>query len=74
MVKNLYRGIFNYSHEVKIRYTTASSKRQAKIFMMHQLAREHDVHYCVVAGIFDGSKQNFEINMEVEYKEVDDGM
>ena len=74
MVKNLYRGCFNYAHEVEIRRTTASSGRQAKIFMMHQLAREHGVSYAAVSRIFDGSKPNFGVELEIEDKEVDDGV
>ncbi len=45
-------------------YKSAYSGRQAKIYMMRQLAKDHEVSYSTVAAIFDGSKPNFEVKVE----------
>ena len=60
----LYKGIFNYSHEMVIKYSHAPSKASAKMRMINQLAKEHGVHASVVYGIFDGSKDNYRIEEE----------
>lgn len=54
----LWRGSFRYSHELKIIYTRAPSKASAKMRMINQLAKEHDVHPSHVYSVFDGSIDN----------------
>lgn len=65
MKKELYKGLFVYSSELETRYAYAFSGRQAKVFMMRQLASDHEVSYQTVFNLFDGSKANFEIKKEV---------
>ncbi len=60
----LYKGIFNYSCEMVIKYTHAPSPKAAKMRMINQLAKDHGVHASVVYGIFDGSKDNYRIEEE----------
>lgn len=54
-----WRGVFNFSRQVVIKYLHAHSKAQAKIFMMRRIAKEHNVPYSYVFGEFDGSKDNY---------------
>lgn len=63
-MKELFKGIFNFSSQMETRYAYAHSGRQAKIFMMRQMAIDHDVSYQTVFHLFDGSKPNFEIKKE----------
>ena len=63
-VKTLYKGAFNYSREMEIRYAHAYSGRQAKVLMMRQLANDHDVSYQTVFAMFNGDKPNFTIEKE----------
>jgi hypothetical protein len=67
--KTLFVGDFRYSGELITKYAHAFSGRQAKIFMMRQLAEDHGVNYSVVAGIFNGDKPNFEIKIDSEWRE-----
>jgi hypothetical protein len=60
----LYKGVFNFSYEMVIKYLYASSPGQAKIYMMRRIAVEHGVSCAHVFGLFDGSKDNFRIEVE----------
>jgi hypothetical protein len=64
MKKVLWKGAFNYSREMEIRYAYAYSGRQAKVLMMRQLANDHEVSYQVVFSMFNGDKPNFTIEKE----------
>jgi hypothetical protein len=59
-----WKGVFNYAHEMIIKYTHAPTEKSAKMRMINQLANEHGVHPSVVYGIFDGSKPNYRIEEE----------
>lgn len=63
--KVLYKGVFSYSHELVVKFAHAYTGRQAKVFMMRQLAKEHGVRYNIVAQIFNGQKPNFLISREL---------
>ena len=67
--KKLFTGEFNFSREAVKKHAWAFSGRQAKIFMMRQIADDHDVSYMAVAKIFDGSKSNFDIHVDEQWKE-----
>jgi len=69
-MKNLWRGAFSYSHEAHILYAFAYSKEQARVIMCRRLAKKHDVHPSYVLSMFDGSKPNFTIDLEMEMKEA----
>ena len=70
-VKNEFRGIFNFSRAVEVHYCYAFSLDQAKLIMMRRMARKHDVPFGCVYGMFDGHLNNFEIGLEMEFKEED---
>ena len=60
----LWCGIFNYSHEVVIKHRYAPTWASAKVRMLRDIAKEHDVGYEHVFHMFDGSKDNFTIEKE----------
>jgi len=62
--KVLYKGVFNFSHEMIIKYLCAFTANQAKVLMMRRIAKEHGVSYGCVFDLFDGSKDNFRIEEE----------
>ena len=67
--KQLYKGIFNYSREIYILYRYAFTERQVWFQMCRYLAKKDGVHPSVVMNLFDGSKDNFKITIEMEIKE-----
>lgn len=64
----LWRGVFNYSCEMVIKYTHAPTEKAAKMRMINQLAKDHGVHASHVYAIFDGSKPNYRIQEEKDEK------
>jgi len=68
-IKQLFKGKFIYSHELFIEYSYAHSKEQARVIMCRRLAKKHDVHPATVLSLFSGEKPNYEITMEVEYRD-----
>ncbi len=72
--KNLWKGLFNYSCALEREYAYAFSKSQARVIMCRRLAKKHDVHPSVVLGMFDGKRDNFSIEIEMEVKEVETPM
>ncbi len=60
----LWRGNFNYVHELVTKYTWAPTWASAKTRMLRRIAAEHGVDYRVVFGMFDGSRDNFTVEME----------
>jgi len=70
MLKQLFRGAFNYQRSMEpILYRYAYTERQAWKVMCDAIAKRNDVPKAYVYGIFDGSKPNFEITIEMEVKE-----
>lgn len=70
--KNLYRGAFNYRQSAVILYAYALTEKQAWLVMCRRLAKRHGVNLKTVMGLFDGSKQNYEINCEMEMNETEE--
>ena len=68
-MKNLYRLAFNYHRTAIILYRHANSERQAWLIGCRYLAKKDGVEPRVVMGLFDGSRDNFEITVEMEMKE-----
>ncbi len=73
-IKNEFRGIFNFSRVIEVHYAYAYSPEQAKLIMMKRMARKHDVPFGYVYGMFAGEKDNFEINLEMEFKEKEESL
>ncbi len=66
--KLLFIGDFRYSGELITKFAYAFSGRQAKVFMMRQIANDHEISFAAVCAIFDGQKANFEIKVDPEWK------
>lgn len=71
-VKDLWKGIFNYSLEITPVYAHAYSKKQAKVCMLAQLARLHGVGISAVWGKFPDGAANYEIRLETEWQEMEE--
>jgi hypothetical protein len=69
----LWKGIFNYSAQVIVKHTYAPSEKAAKARIINRLAKEHGVHPALVAEIFDGSKDNFIIEVDPVWKSEHQG-
>ena len=72
-VKSLWRGAFNFRQTAKVMYAYAFSERQAWDIFCQRLAKKDGVHPSAVYGIFDGSRDNFQITIETEIKEDENG-
>ena len=70
--KSLWRGAFNYRQTAVVLYRYAHTERQAWLQMCRSLARKDGVPPSVVLCLFDGSRDNFEITIETEWKEDSD--
>lgn len=70
-MNQLYRGAFNFHRQAIIEYSWASSQRQAWLRMCRRIAKKDGVSAGTVMSLFDGSKNNYEITIEMEVKEVD---
>jgi hypothetical protein len=68
-VKSLWRGAFNFHQTAKVMYTYAYSERQAWAVFCQRLAKKDGVHPSAVYRIFDGSRDNYEIKIELEVRE-----
>jgi hypothetical protein len=74
MVRQLFRGVFNYHRSVVTEYVYAISKRQAWLLICKRLAKRDGVLPMSVMQLFDGSRDNFSIEIEMEVKEVETPM
>jgi hypothetical protein len=63
-MKRLWKGVFNYRSGIETEYASAHSPKQAKVFMMRRMAKNHEVSYQTVFGMFNGEKPNFIIEEE----------
>lgn len=70
-LKHKWRGSFNYNRMPVIEYAYAFSKEQARVVLCRRLAKKHDVHPATVLSMFDGSRDNFSIEIELEVKEIE---
>lgn len=68
--KNIFVGVFNLNREVFVERTYAASERQAWFVICRRLAKKTGVHSSVVMNHFDGSKDNYKIQLEVEFEEA----
>ena len=69
-IKTKWKGVFSYRCELERLYCHAYTKAQARAIMCRRLAKMHDVHVGTVLSMFDGNKPNFNIEIEIEYREV----
>lgn len=62
--RKVFKGWFNYGHELHIMYAQAYSKRQAWMHFCRRLAKKHAVSIGMVMNKFDGTQDNYEIKEE----------
>lgn len=67
--KLLFQGLFNYGRQVEKCFAWAYTSRQARVYMLKQLATRHGVNFSAVKNIFNGDKQNFNIAVDPEWQE-----
>jgi hypothetical protein len=72
-MKNIWRGAFNYGKFIKVEYTYASSKKQARMLMCRRLAKKDGVMPWETLALFPEGKDNYEITLETEFTEADNG-
>ena len=64
----LFRGTFNYSREVIVKYSCAPTWAKAKTNMIEQLAGDHGVSRESVKAIFNGDRDNYKIEIDPEWR------
>src|SRR3990167_2925386 len=65
----LWKGVFNYSRQMIVKYSMAPTWAKARINMVNQLADDHGVNRISVMSIFNGSKDNFKITIDPEWQQ-----
>ncbi len=68
--KDLWCGVFNYNGQMLVEYAYAYTEKQAKLVFCQRISKKVGVHPGVVTNKFNGSRDNFKINKEIEFKEV----
>ena len=71
-IKNRYRGVFNYQHEVHILYTFAITKQRARINFINQLGERVGREPWSLKGLYDGYLNNYSVILETEFEEVEE--
>jgi len=69
--KDLFCGIFNFYREVYVVRSQATTERKAWANMCFQLAKKKGISPRQVMQIFDGTRDNFSIQLEMEFT-IDD--
>ena len=62
-----YRIVLNFSRMVEIYYSHAYGSKQALQQVFHKVAKRHDVSLSTVRGMFNGSKDNFSVEIDPEW-------
>ena len=70
--KSLWRGAFNFQKSARVMYAYAFTERQAWMIFCRRIAEKDLVPVSVVMGTFDGSRDNYEITVEMEIKDESD--
>ena len=69
-LKSLFNGDFSYREKAYPGMKChAYTERQAWFIFCRRLAKLHDVHVDYVLSLFDGSRDNFKITKEMEFRE-----
>jgi hypothetical protein len=71
-IKQLFRGVFNYSREIHVLRCHAYTKDQAWACMCERLAKMKGVTAESVRQRFNRKHGQYEIELEIEIKEVAD--
>ena len=68
-IKPLWRIVLNYSRVVEIHYGYYYSGRQALETTFREVAKAHDVSLSTVRGMFNGEKDNFKAEIDLEWRQ-----
>ena len=68
-LKSLWKGIFNLSQTVMVERTQAYTERQAWFLFCYRIAKRRGVPVKNIMQIFDGTRPNFDIKLEMEFTE-----
>jgi len=71
-MKNLYRGMFSLAQEILVERVMAYSEKQAHFLFCNRIANRRGVPARNIMKIFDGSRDNFSIQLEMEFTESDE--
>jgi hypothetical protein len=72
-IKQLWKGMFNFRRELYIEFAYAYTVDQAKIVMARRIAKKQEVLPVIVLGYLKDHPNSFEIKLEIEFKEVENG-
>ena len=67
--KDLWKGIFIYNFQTCKEFAWAYSEKQAKTLMCKRLAKKQGVSPAIVFKYFDGTKNNYRIQIEIEMED-----
>ena len=71
-IKHLWKGTFNYQHEIHIERAYAFTERQAWILFCLRLAKKLDRDPHSIMGLYGGQRDNYRIIKEFEFEEVEE--
>ena len=71
-IKNLYKGMFQFRKNLYIEYVRAYTEEQARILIARRIAKKQGVLPVVVLSWMKEFPDNFDIKIEIEFKDVDD--
>lgn len=71
--KHLFVGHFNFNLIVMTLRCYAYTERQAWLIFCRRIAKKQGVTKQMVMNKFDGSKENYRIDLEIEFQEVEEG-
>ena len=73
-IKNLYIGRFNLKRLSYVERCYAYSKKQAYFILCRRIAKKEGVDPNMVYNIFNGEKDNFRIELEIEFNELNENL
>lgn len=69
--KSLFIGRFNLNRLSYVERCYAYSQKQAHFILCRRLAKKERVEPGMIYNLFDGSEDNFRVELEIEFEEVD---
>lgn len=72
ILKNLYRGIFNFNIGIVRKYAMAHSEKQAKIIMARQISKDHDIDLIKTLKWLKDHPIRWKIALEIKWEEDDE--
>ena len=72
-IKQCFCGEFNFRRQMKILYCYAYTERQAWAVFCKRISAMDNVPLREVMGLFNGEKDNYKIDLELEIKEDKNG-